>query len=49
MNDLLIKNALVIDGTGVKPYTSDILIDNDKITKIWPLRRALSTFTATAI
>ncbi|QTQ11507.1 D-aminoacylase [Treponema parvum] len=34
MNDILIKNALVIDGTGEKPYTADILIDNDKISKI---------------
>ncbi len=33
-NTVLIKNAIVVDGTGVNVYESDIAIENGKITKI---------------
>ncbi len=32
--NILIKNGLVIDGTGSSGYKADIMIENDKITKI---------------
>ena len=34
MKDTLIKNALVYDGTGAKPFYSDVLIHGTKIAKI---------------
>ena len=33
---LLIKNAKIYDGTGAEPYFSDILVENEKITRIAP-------------
>ena len=30
----LLKNGTIVDGSGGKPYVSDVLIENDKITKI---------------
>lgn len=30
----LLKNGTIVDGSGDKPYVSDVLIENDKITKI---------------
>jgi N-acyl-D-amino-acid deacylase len=32
--EILIKNGLIVDGTGGLPFKSDILINNDKIIKI---------------
>ena len=32
--DLLLKNGLIIDGTGTPGYKSDVLIKDDKIVKI---------------
>ena len=34
MNKTLIKNTLVYDGTGTQPFFSDVLIEEDKISKI---------------
>jgi N-acyl-D-amino-acid deacylase len=34
MNEIVIKNGIVIDGTGVEPYLSDIGISNGKISRI---------------
>lgn len=33
-HDLIIKNGLIVDGTGSEPYMGDILIDEGKITAI---------------
>lgn len=33
---ILIKNGLIVDGTGSAPYQGDILIENDNIVKISP-------------
>ncbi len=32
--DLLIKYALIVDGTGIQPWPADLLIQNDKILDI---------------
>ena len=34
MHDLVIRNGLVVDGSGGKPFIGDIAIDKDKITKV---------------
>ena len=34
MHDLVIRNGLVVDGSGGKPFVGDIAIDKDKITKV---------------
>ncbi|EGR53874.1 hypothetical protein FSEG_02189, partial [Fusobacterium necrophorum D12] len=34
MSTILIKNGTLIDGTGNKRYSADILIENEKIKKI---------------
>jgi len=31
---ILIKNGLIVDGTGSPSYNGDLLIENDKIVKI---------------
>ena len=31
MHDLIIRNGLIVDGSGDKPFTSDIAIDDEKI------------------
>ncbi|MBN1573855.1 MAG: amidohydrolase family protein [Deltaproteobacteria bacterium] len=34
MSDLLIKNALIVDGTGAEPYSGHILIKGDRIVEV---------------
>ena len=34
MKDVLIKNALVYDGTGAAPFCSDVLLSGTKIARI---------------
>jgi len=34
MQNLVIKNALIVDGTGAEPYKADIVIEQDKIVRI---------------
>lgn len=34
MNDLLIKNALIVDGSGELPYKGDILVSGDRIAEL---------------
>lgn len=34
MGKTLIKNVLVYDGTGTQPFSSDVLIKNEKIMQI---------------
>jgi len=33
-HDLIIRNGLIVDGTGSDPYTGDLAIDNDTIVAI---------------
>lgn len=37
MYDLIIKQALIYDGTGAEPYVADVAVENDKISKIGAL------------
>ncbi len=37
-HDYLIKNALVIDGEGLKGYRADVLIDDDKIVEVGAIK-----------
>ena len=34
MHDLVIRNGLVVDGTGAEPYSADIAIDGNQIAAI---------------
>ncbi|MFC5182452.1 N-acyl-D-amino-acid deacylase family protein [Actinomadura harenae] len=34
MNDLVIRNALVVDGTGARPRTADVAVENGTITEV---------------
>ncbi len=36
MYSLLIKNALVVDGTGKAPIVADVAVNNDRIVNIAP-------------
>ena len=39
MYDILIKNGLVVDGTGKKAFPADVAITNDKIVSIGDLKQ----------
>ncbi|MBT7423903.1 MAG: hypothetical protein HN782_06810, partial [Candidatus Marinimicrobia bacterium] len=32
--DVVIRNGMIYDGTGEKPYSGDVAINNDKIVKV---------------
>ena len=34
MYDLVIRNGLIVDGSGEKPFTGDIAIDDEKISLV---------------
>jgi len=43
MIDVLIKNALVVDGSGNRPFTGDVAIDGNMITDIGDLNKTKAT------
>jgi len=38
VHDVLIRNALIYDGSGGKPYRGEVAIDGDRIAYVWPGR-----------
>jgi N-acyl-D-aspartate/D-glutamate deacylase len=39
MHDLVIRNGLVVDGSGGKPFVGKRAIDKDKITKVGSVKK----------